>query len=131
MAVSSPDFVACSKLRDSRVPRFNARQPEVDFLQYLGRDFDQIFGQNVSMREKTHRETNLEASCHIERKNSLPVGVRRSKTSLLKLPSRTRKYIGRKLGRGSASTHGYIFALSLLSESLEKATDFAPFISRL
>jgi len=59
----------------------NTRQPEVDFLKYLGRDFDQIFGQIVSMREKTLGKTNLVASSHIERKNAFPVGVRRSKTS--------------------------------------------------
>ena len=70
LAVSSPDFVACSKPPRQSGPTFlsNARQPEVDFLQYLGRDFDQIFGRIVSMREKTLGKTNLVASCHIERK---------------------------------------------------------------
>ena len=53
----------------------------------LGCDFDHIFRQIVSMREKAPKNTNLVASRHIRRENaSLPVDVRHSKTSLLKLP---------------------------------------------
>ena len=53
----------------------------------LSRDFKQIFGQIVSIRIKTLGNTNMVASRLIERgKGSLPVDVRRSKTSLLKLP---------------------------------------------
>ena len=54
----------------------------------LSRDFKQIFGQIVSIRIKTLGNTNMVASRLIERgKGSLPVDVRRSKTSLLKLPN--------------------------------------------
>ena len=54
----------------------------------LSRDFKQIFGQIVSIRIKTLGNTNMVASRLIERgKDSLPVDVRRSKTSLLKLPN--------------------------------------------
>ena len=50
----------------------------------LSDDFEQIFGQIVSTTEKTLSNTNLEASRHIKReKGSVPVYVRRSKTSLL------------------------------------------------
>ena len=53
----------------------------------LSRGFEQNFGQIVSMRMKTLGNTNMVASRLIERgKGSLPVDVRRSKTSLLKLP---------------------------------------------
>ena len=37
----------------------------------LGRDFDQIFGQIVSMREKVLRNTNLVSSRHIKSKKGL------------------------------------------------------------
>ena len=37
----------------------------------LGRDFDQIFGQIVSMREKVLRNTNLVPSRHIKSKKGL------------------------------------------------------------
>jgi len=48
----------------------------------LSRDFEQIFGQIVSIRIKTLSNTNMVASRLIKReKGSLPVGVRRSKTS--------------------------------------------------
>ena len=54
----------------------------------LSRDFEQIFGQIVSVRIKTLGNTNMVASRLIKReKGSLPVDVRRSKTSLLKLPN--------------------------------------------
>ena len=50
----------------------------------LSLDFEQIFGQFVSVRVKTLSNTNLVASRHIKReKGSLPVDVRSSKTSLL------------------------------------------------
>ena len=53
----------------------------------LSRDFEQIFGQIVSVRIKTLGKINTIASRLIKRgKGSLPVDVRRSKTSLLKLP---------------------------------------------
>ena len=53
----------------------------------LSRDFEQIFGQIVSVRIKTLGNINTVASRLIKRgKGSLPVDVRRSKTSLLKLP---------------------------------------------
>ena len=57
----------------------------------LSRDFKQIFGQIVSIRIKTLGKTNTVASRLIKRgKGSLPVDVRRSKTSLLKLANKIR-----------------------------------------
>ena len=54
----------------------------------LSRDFEQLFGQIVSLRIKTLGNINTVASRLINRgKGSLPLDVRRSKTSLLKLPS--------------------------------------------
>ena len=50
-------------------------------------DMEQILGQIVSIRVKTLSNTNLVTSWHIKKeKSSLPVDVRRSKTSLLKFP---------------------------------------------
>ena len=47
----------------------------------LSLDFEQIFGQIVSIRVRTLNNTNLVVSRHIKReKSSLPVEVRRSKT---------------------------------------------------
>ena len=55
---------------------------------FLGDGFAQIFSQIVSIRVKKLSNTNYIASRHITReKSSLPVDVRRSKTSLLKLPN--------------------------------------------
>ena len=64
-----------------------AHQPEVNFLPFMGSDCAQIFGQIVSRRVKKLSSTNLlEASRHIKREKApLPVGVRCSKMSLLKL----------------------------------------------
>ena len=74
----------------------------------MGRAFEQILGQIVSMRENTLRSTNLVASRHMESENdSLPVNVHPSKTSLLKLPSphhpppQKKKAITSHWGRGS------------------------------
>ena len=54
----------------------------------LRRDFEQIFGQIVSIRIKTLGNKNTVGSRLNKReKGSLPVDVRRSKTSLLKLPN--------------------------------------------
>ena len=56
-------------------------------FEFYGRDSEQILGQIVSVRVKTLSDINLVASRHINReKGSLPIEVRRSKTSLLKLP---------------------------------------------
>ena len=53
------------------------------FFAPLSRDFEQSFGQIVSIRVKTLSNTNLVASRHIKKeKRSLPVDMRRSKTSL-------------------------------------------------
>ena len=50
--------------------------------------FAQIFSQIASITVKKLRNTNFISSRHIKRENnSLPVDVRRSKTSLLKLPN--------------------------------------------
>ena len=49
--------------------------------------FAQIFSQIASIKVKKLRNTNFISSRHVKRENtSLPVDVRRSKTSLLKLP---------------------------------------------
>ena len=49
--------------------------------------FAQIFSQIASITVKKLRNTNFISSRHVKRENtSLPVDVRRSKTSLLKLP---------------------------------------------
>lgn len=65
----------------------DAHQPEVDLFYFSGVFFcKQILGKIVSLRIKTHSNTNLVASRHIKReKGSRPVDVRRSqlKTSLL------------------------------------------------
>ena len=53
----------------------------------LDHDFEQMFGQIVSVRVKTLSDTDLVASRHLKReKGSLPVDVRGSKTLLLQLP---------------------------------------------
>ena len=50
--------------------------------------FPQIFSQIASIKVKKLRNTNFISSRHVKRENtSLPVDVRRSKTSLLKLPN--------------------------------------------
>ena len=50
-------------------------------------DFEQVFGQIVSIRIKTLGNTNMVAlRLSKTEKGSLPVDVLRSKTSLLKLP---------------------------------------------
>ena len=55
---------------------------------HLSHDFEQTFGQIVSIRIKTLGNKNTIASRLIKRgKGSLPVDVHRSKTSLLKLPN--------------------------------------------
>ena len=55
---------------------------------HLSRDFEQIFGQIFSTRIKTLGNINMVALRLTKReKGSLPVDVRRSKTSLLKLPT--------------------------------------------
>ena len=52
--------------------------------------FAQIFSQIASITVKKLRNTNFISSRHVKRENtSLPVDVRPSKTSLLKLPIRT------------------------------------------
>ena len=51
-------------------------------------DFEQIFEQILSVRVESLSNTDLVSSRHLKReKGSLPVDVRRSKTSLLKLPN--------------------------------------------
>ena len=63
------------------------RQPQVDLFAPLSHDFELLFRQILSMRVRTPSNTNLVASRLIKRENgSLPVHVRRSKTSLLELP---------------------------------------------
>ena len=58
------------------------------FFSFFDGGFAQIFSQIASMTVKKLRNTNFISSRHVKRENtSLPVDVRRSKTSLLKLPS--------------------------------------------
>ena len=55
---------------------------------FLHGGFAKLFEQIVSIIVKTLRNTNLVvSSCFKMKKTSLPVGVRRSKTPLLKLPN--------------------------------------------
>ena len=62
------------------------RTLSTDVLALFGSDFEQILEQIVSLRVKTL--TNLIASRHVKiETGSLPVGVRRSKTSLINLPN--------------------------------------------
>ena len=66
----------------------DARQPEVALFLLWTMVFSQIFNQIVSIRVKKLSNTNFISSRHIKReKSSLPLEVRRSKTSLLKLPN--------------------------------------------
>ena len=59
------------------------------FFSFLDSGFAHFLGQLVSIIVKTLRNTNLVASrCFKRKKTSLPVDVRRSKTSLLKLPNK-------------------------------------------
>jgi len=54
----------------------------------LSHDFEQIFRQILSVRVKSLSNTDLVSSRHLKREEgSLPVDVRRSKTSLLKRPN--------------------------------------------
>ena len=63
----------------------DGRQPEVDFLHHWGVVSLKLSGKSP------FSNTSLLASRHIKReKASLPVDVRRSKTSLLKVPNVTR-----------------------------------------
>ena len=60
----------------------------MDFLNHWVVDWFKLSGQIVFIREKKLSNTNLLESRHIkEKKASLPDDVRRSKTSLLKLPN--------------------------------------------
>ena len=62
--------------------------------------FPQIFSQIASIKVKKLRNTNFISSRHVKRENtSLPVDVRRSKTSLLKLPNYTHPPSLRKKNR--------------------------------
>ena len=62
-------------------------QPDVAFLQSWGKYLTIFFPQIISLREKTLKNTNLVPSRHFKRvKDSLPVDMHYSKTSLLKLP---------------------------------------------
>ena len=63
--------------------------------------FEQIFSQIAFITVKKLRNTNFISSRHVKRENtSLPVDVRRSKTSLLKLPMLTLCILGGRLREG-------------------------------
>ena len=58
------------------------------FFSFFDGGFAQIFSQIASITVKKLRNTNFISSRHVKRENtSLPVDVRRSKASLLKLPN--------------------------------------------
>ena len=89
--------------------------------------FAQIFCQIASITVKKLRNTNFISSRHVKRENtSLPVDVRRSKTSLLKLPNnilitttmklKRRKRKKRKLNKG---IWGSLVILLTLCENLK------------
>ena len=64
----------------------DARQPEADFFYSWAMFFAKVFVQIVCVRVKKHGKTNVVTSRHIERQKALlPVEVRRSRMSLLKL----------------------------------------------
>ena len=88
---------------------------------FLGDGFAQIFSQIVSIRVKKLSNTNYIASRHITReKSSLPVDVRRSKTSLLKLP------VNKGVGGGLKKFFGPSSGLSLVVPDYP----MGPFLSR-
>ena len=63
-----------------------------DLFSFFDGGFAQIFSQIASIVVKKLRNTNFISSRHVKRENtSLPVDVRRSKTSLLKLPNFIRR----------------------------------------
>ena len=65
--------------------------------------FAQIFSQIASITVKKLRNSNFISSRHVKRENtSLPVDVRRSKTSLLKLPIGTQRTEKRATKNGRA-----------------------------
>ena len=71
----------------------DAREPEVHFLQSRAGILNKFLGKSSLIRVKTLDNKNLLASRFIKRqKGSLPVVVRRSKTSLLKLAIDTQAY---------------------------------------
>ena len=81
----SPRHIKVSLSRDVFERRTSTRSR---IFAHLIRDFEQIFEQIVSIRVKKLSNTNLVASRNIKReKGSLPVDVRSSKMSLLKLPT--------------------------------------------
>ena len=62
-----------------------------DLFSFFAGGFAQILSQIASITVKKLRNTNFISSRHVKRENtSLPVDVRRSKTSLLKLPNDAR-----------------------------------------
>ena len=97
--------------------------------------FAQIFSQIASITVKKRRNTNLISSRHVKRENtSLPVDVRRSKTSLLKLPilaPRTETYFRssllstRKVFEWRDATTGNTFAVTgySLSQGVQPKED--------
>ena len=90
------------------------RQPEVDLFVPLSHDFEQLFRQIASIRVKTPSNTNLVASGLIKRENgSLPVHVRRSKTSLLELPFNA----ARSWGQFNKTLTNVIYNCSIVLES--------------
>ena len=80
--------------------------------------FTQIFSQIASITVKKLRNTNFISSRHVKGENtSLPVDVRRSKTSLLKLPIIWITYGSRQ----SRTSHAYR-ELALVVQTLDSAT---------
>ena len=87
----------------------------------MSRDFEQIFGQIVSVRIKTLGNINTVASRLIKRgKGSLPVDVRRSKTSLLKLPNKAQAPKHGEMGErgGTKRERGISSTLNITSNTV-------------
>ena len=71
-----------------------------DLFSFFDGGFAQIFSQIASIIVKKLRNTNFISSRHVKRENtSLPVDVRRSKTSLLKLPIGLQRQLRRQRKR--------------------------------
>ena len=97
--------------------------------------FAQIFSQIASITVKKLRNTNFISSRHVKRENtSLPVDVRRSKTSLLKLPilaPRTQRYFRSSLlstrkvfeWRGATTGNTFAFTGYSLSQGVQPKED--------
>ena len=80
----------------------DGRQPEVDFLHHSGVVSLKLSGKSSLKEKETQQYKFVSRSRHIKReKASLPVDVRRSKTSLLKVPLESSSATKREIYRNS------------------------------